>query len=85
MKYRGMAEPPSGTRMAVRRQIDGGRFWHPRGLETAKILEQVSGASGIPMIRLAIAWPLRRRWVASVILGVKDLAQLEANLEGISG
>ena len=37
------------------------------------------------MTRLAIAWPLRRRWVASVILGVKDLAQLEANLEGISG
>jgi aryl-alcohol dehydrogenase-like predicted oxidoreductase len=80
-KYRGMAEPPAGTRMAVRRQIDGGRFWHPRGLETAKILDEVSTASGIPMVKLAIAWPLRRKCVTSVILGVKTQAQLDANLE----
>jgi aryl-alcohol dehydrogenase-like predicted oxidoreductase len=80
-KYRGMAEPPQGTRFALRRQMDGGRFWHPRGLETARILEEVSGSSGIPMARLAIAWPLGRRFVASVVVGVSNAAQLASNLE----
>jgi len=28
-KYKGMAEPAKGSRMQLRSQIDGGRFWHP--------------------------------------------------------
>jgi len=80
-KYTGMAEPPQGSRMALRRQMDGGRFWHPRGLDTAKALAEVSAASGIPMAKLAITWPLKRRFVASVVVGVKSQAQLVSNLE----
>ena len=80
-KYRGLTEPPKGTRMQLRSQIDGGRFWHPRGLKVAEAVEQVSVQAGIPMSKLAIAWPLGRRFVASVIIGVRSQDQLVANME----
>jgi len=80
-KYKGMKEPERGTRLAYRTQVDGPRFWHARGFETAKILEAVSEEAKIPMWKLAIAWPLGRPFVTSVILGVKSVEQLERNLE----
>jgi len=33
------------------------------------------------MAKLAVAWPLGRKFVSSVIIGVRDLDQLQANLE----
>jgi aryl-alcohol dehydrogenase-like predicted oxidoreductase len=80
-KYRGMAEPPQDSRFALRRVIDGGRFWHPRGLEVAATLDDVSRQSGIPMAKLAVAWPLARKTVAAVVVGAKNTDQLKANLE----
>jgi len=47
----------------------------------AEIVEQVSAASGIPMPTLAIAWPLGRKFVTSVIIGVRSQDQLKANME----
>ncbi len=80
-KYKGMTEPAAGTRHSFRTQVDGPRFWHPRGFKTAEILEAVSASSDIPMAKLAVAWPLKRRFVASVIIGVKSADQLRDNLE----
>jgi aryl-alcohol dehydrogenase-like predicted oxidoreductase len=80
-KYKGMAEPEKGTRLSFRTQVDGPRFWHPKGFETVKIVEGVSAQSKIPTWKLAIAWPLKRRFVTSVIIGVKNQEQLEANIE----
>jgi len=80
-KYKGMTEPAKGTRFSFRTQIDGPRFWHKKGFEIAKILEQVSSKSGTPMSKLAIAWLLKRRFVTSIIIGVKSQDQLEANME----
>jgi aryl-alcohol dehydrogenase-like predicted oxidoreductase len=80
-KYRGMTEPAKGTRMQIRSQIDGGRFWHPRGFRVAEVVEAVSAKAGVPMAKLGIAWPLRRRFVTSVIVGVRNQDQLASNLE----
>jgi aryl-alcohol dehydrogenase-like predicted oxidoreductase len=80
-KYKGMTEPARGTRLSFRTQVDGPRFWHSKGFKTAEILEEVSLKSGIPMHQLAIAWPLKRRFVASVIIGAKSQEQLERNME----
>ena len=79
-KYKGMKEPAPGTRHSFRTQVDGPRFWNEQGFRTAEILEQVSQESAIPMVKLAIAWPLGRRFVSSVIIGVKNVDQLQANL-----
>ena len=80
-KYKGMKEPAKGTRISFRTQVDGPRFWHDRGFKTAEIVEQVSAASGVPMPRLAIAWPLKRKFVTSVIIGVRSQDQVKANME----
>jgi len=80
-KYKGMTTPAKGTRLSFRTQVDGPRFWHPRGFKIAEILEQVSSESDIPMPKLAIGWPLKRRFVTSVIIGARNLAQLESNME----
>ena len=80
-KYRGMTEPPKGSRMQRRMQIDGARFWHPAGLKVREVLEEASAKTGIPMGKLAIAWPLGRKFVASVIVGVRSCEQLASNLE----
>jgi aryl-alcohol dehydrogenase-like predicted oxidoreductase len=80
-KYKGMTEPETGTRFSFRTEIDGGRFWHPKGLKVAEVLAQVSEGSGIPMADLAIAWPMKRRVVASVIVGVRTKDQVKANMK----
>lgn len=80
-KYKGMTEPVKGSRLFFRTQIDGPRFWHTNGFEIANILEQVSLTSGISMPKLAITWLLKRKFVTSVIIGIKNQGQLEANME----
>jgi aryl-alcohol dehydrogenase-like predicted oxidoreductase len=80
-KYKGMPQPAGGTRLAFRTQIDGPRFWHPTGFKIAEVVDRVAGESGISKTKLAIAWPLRRKFVASVIIGVKNVSQLETDME----
>jgi aryl-alcohol dehydrogenase-like predicted oxidoreductase len=76
-KYAGMQEPAKGTRLAHRTQVDGPRFWHDKGFRAAEAVAAVARSSGQPAVRLAIAWPLRRRFVTSVVVGAKSVAQLE--------
>jgi aryl-alcohol dehydrogenase-like predicted oxidoreductase len=80
-KYKGMQEPQKGTRHAFRTQTDGPRFWNEQGFKTAALLEQVAQESGIPMAKLAVAWPLGRRFVSSVTIGVRTVDQLSLGLE----
>jgi 1-deoxyxylulose-5-phosphate synthase len=80
-KYKGMAEPPKGTRMQRRMQMDGGRFWHPKGHRAAQAIQTVSERTGVPMARLAIAWPLGRKLVSAVVLGISTRLQMRENLE----
>ncbi|HTU01711.1 MAG TPA: aldo/keto reductase [Candidatus Sulfotelmatobacter sp.] len=80
-KYRGMAEPPKGSRMQLRMQMDGGRFWHASGHRAAQALQAVSDRTGVPMARLAVAWPLGRKFVSAVVLGISSPAQMRENLE----
>jgi aryl-alcohol dehydrogenase-like predicted oxidoreductase len=80
-RYKGMAEPVKGTRMQLRMQVDGKRFWHPMGQRAAQAIQTVSERTGVPMARLAIAWPLRRKFVSAVVLGISTRAQVLENLE----
>ncbi len=80
-KYRGMKAPAEGSRLSYRAGVDGPRFWHPKGFQIVEALEQVSGEAGIPMPKLAIAWPLGRKFVTSMIIGVKNIDQLKSNME----
>ena len=44
------------------------------------VLQQISEESGQPVPRLALAWPLTRPTVSSVIMGVRNAEQLRENL-----
>ena len=79
-KYKGQEKPEKGSRASFRTEVDGPRFWHPKGYKTAEIVADVSKKSGISMSKLAIAWPLGRIFVTSVIIGVKKIDQLEENM-----
>ena len=79
-KYQGQEKPEAGTRASFRTEVDGPRFWHPRGYKTAEIVADVSEKSGIPMTRLAIAWPLGQQFVTSVIIGARNVEQFEDNM-----
>jgi aryl-alcohol dehydrogenase-like predicted oxidoreductase len=79
-KYRGQEKPQSGSRASFRTEVDGPRFWHPRGYKTSEIVADVSERSGIPMTRLAIAWPLGQPFVTSVIIGARNVEQFEENM-----
>jgi aryl-alcohol dehydrogenase-like predicted oxidoreductase len=79
-KYKGQKEPQKGSRASFRTAVDGPRFWHSTGYKAAEIVEDVSRKSGIPMTKLAIAWPLGRNFVTSVIIGAKNVDQLEENM-----
>ena len=80
-KYKGMAEPSKGTRIQLRMQMDGGRFWHPKGHRAAQAIQSVSERTGVPMAHLAIAWPLGRKFVSAVVLGISTRAQMLENLK----
>ena len=80
-KYKGLADPPKGTRMQRRMQMDGARFWHPNGHRAAQAIQAVSERTGVPMARLAIAWPLGRKFVSAAVIGVSTRGQMRENLE----
>ncbi|MDA3810959.1 MAG: aldo/keto reductase [Spirochaetaceae bacterium] len=80
-KYSKEKKPHEGSRASFRTKVDGPRFWHPKGFKIAEVVEQVSRESGIPQTKLAISWPLGRKEVSSVIIGVKNLEQLEDNMQ----
>ena len=79
-KYQGQEKPAPGTRASFRTPVDGPRFWHPRGYKTAEVVMDVSKKSGIPAYKLAIAWPLGRKFVTSVIIGARNIDQLKKNI-----
>ncbi len=80
-KYKNQEKPEEGSRLSYRSKVDGPRFWHPKGLETAAVVEAVAAETGLPMPKLAIGWPLGRPFVTSVILGIRTTAQLTENME----
>lgn len=84
-KYQGQKKPEPGTRAAFRSGVDGPRFWHSKGYGIADSVAEISAKYGIPMHELAIAWPLGRNFVSSVIIGVKTKDQLLQNLRAADG
>ena len=80
-KYAGMEKPPAGSRIEARIKVDGPRFWHEKGFAVVAKLKALAANTGLPMAKLAISWLLTKKFLSSVIIGVKSLEQLEQNLE----
>lgn len=79
-KYKGMTEPPKGSRIDIRKNIDIPRFWHQKGLANAGRVISIAEKHGISPLKIALSWVLRDSRITSVIIGVKNIQQLEEDL-----
>jgi aryl-alcohol dehydrogenase-like predicted oxidoreductase len=73
----------SGTRPAGRRKNPDRAFPHlpeERLGGLMRVLEQVARLEGIQQGQAALAWLIGKPWVASAIVGARDVAQLETSL-----
>lgn len=73
---------PSDTRLGQRETAFESMFVHERGFEIADVVQQVAAEMGCSSAELALAWQ-RTRPVASVIIGVRTMEQLESNLRAL--
>lgn len=62
------------------RLSENGCFFGNRCKENDRLRSYSALKTGIPLPKLAIAWLLKRRFVNSVIIGVKNQEQLEDNM-----
>jgi len=79
-KYPQSDEPEPGTRVAYRADIDKPRYWNPDGFSMVDEVKAVAGELDRTSAQVALGWLLHDRRVTSVIIGARDVAQLEDNL-----
>lgn len=84
-KYqRGMAAPPSDTRVAAAEKEGWSESWSAYNNErTWRILDeliQVAQETGKPAAQVALRWLLQRPGVTAPIIGARTMAHLESNL-----
>ncbi len=54
-------------------------------VDRAKALDEIAGARGQTLAQLALRWVLRDTRVTTALIGASSVAQLEANLQALSG
>ena len=84
-KYRRGEPPRLGTRV-VENADEGMRIWNQRGQseQTWQVLDvarKVAEERGVSIAQVAIAWPMARPAVSSVILGARSMDQLTDNID----
>ncbi len=78
-KYSGGARPTGSRATDDQRNVFMGAFLEADELKRVDRLRPIAEQLGYSMAQLALAWCLRRRNVASVIVGITKVAQLEDN------
>ncbi len=79
-KYRHNQEVPGGTRFDI---IPGHRdiYFNERGFGMVERLRRTAELSGFSMVQLAMAWVLGRGGVSSVLIGARDIRQVDQAFE----
>lgn len=76
-------DAPQGTRLAYP-SVQKQRWGRPEALETARLYNALAREHGLTATQLALAFCYRSWRVASTIIGVTSLAQLDENLDAWS-
>ena len=74
-------EPPEGSRLAKRMNVDGSRFWHAKGRQAVRAFLAVARETDIEPTRLALSWILHDPRITAVVVGVSKPHQLAKNIE----
>ncbi len=80
-KYSGGAKPSGSRATDAQRNQFMRAYLEPATLERVDRLQPIADQLGISLAQLALAWCLRKRSVASVIVGATRVAQLEENVK----
>jgi aryl-alcohol dehydrogenase-like predicted oxidoreductase len=78
---RGFSDPTSKGRMAIFERMKQQRWGRPESLAAAKRYNALAQAHGLTPTRMALAWCYTNWRVASTIIGVTSLAQLDECLD----
>ena len=81
-KYTSLGDIPANSRAAS--NTSGSLVRHPITEETLRIsreLKSISDGLGMPMAQMALAWILRIKSMASVIIGASRIQQIEENVK----
>ncbi|MEY4752398.1 MAG: hypothetical protein RJA44_73 [Pseudomonadota bacterium] len=77
----GLDDPAKPGRMALFDSMKKQRWGRPEALEAARRYNALAQAHGLTPTQLALAWCYRKWQVASTIIGVTSVAQLDQNLD----
>ena len=80
-RYKRDEEIPDGSRISFRKNIDVPRYFNDKAFDVIDELKLVSQEVGKTPSQLSLAWLLCDQRVTSVIIGPKNLEQLEDTLE----
>jgi aryl-alcohol dehydrogenase-like predicted oxidoreductase len=85
-KYKPGEEPPADSRAASEGMSASivGRYMKPEILEAVQKLKPIAEGLNITMSQLALAWVLRRKEVASAIIGASKPEQIEENIAAVN-
>jgi aryl-alcohol dehydrogenase-like predicted oxidoreductase len=81
-KYQRGVDPPGDTRVGSRGGSYAERTLSDRNFEIVDVVVDVAAELGTTPTAVSLAWVLSRRGVTSVIIGPRNLAQMEQNLPG---
>jgi aryl-alcohol dehydrogenase-like predicted oxidoreductase len=76
-KYNRDGSSPEGVRRA---SFDFPPVDKDRAFDCIDVMREIGAARGVSVARIALAWILQKSFVMSVIIGAKDVAQLDDNL-----
>lgn len=79
-KYRRQDQPPPDSRVGLRSSIDVPRYWNDSSFRIIEEVTAVAAETGRTPAQVALAWLLRDRRVAAVIVGATRDEQLDDSL-----
>jgi aryl-alcohol dehydrogenase-like predicted oxidoreductase len=74
-------EAPKEARIAKFESVRGGRWGRPEALTAARRYNALARANGLTPTRMALAWCYTKWQVASTIIGVTSVAQLDEDID----
>ena len=80
-KYSGGAKPSGSRATDAQRNQFMGAYLEPETLARVDRLQPIANELGISLVQLALAWCLRQRSIASVIVGATRASQLDENVK----
>ena len=73
---------PAGSRASENRSLQQA-FLSDENLDKIRALNQIAERRGQTLVQMALAWALRDPRITSVLIGVRDVEQLSANLKAL--